>query len=115
MKSLLKLSIICFLTFYATNTIQAQCQVGMHAPQKISEDDSSATYRFTATTASKVDRIKMHGLKTCYNTNYCTTTKRLPKKCGQSKTVLYYTESFKGACYDKDGCIVVISPGCGGL
>jgi len=115
MKSLLKLNLILLLAFFANNILNAQCANMYPSVTKVSEDATSVTYRFTVNTNTKADEIKLYGYKTCYNTNYCSSTKRISKTCKQRHSLLG-CESKKDGCKKQDGCVVVIDPlsNCGG-
>jgi len=111
MKSLLKLSFICLLTFFATNMMQAQCPNLSMTGQKISENATSVTYRFTVTSNNPATILRIDGIATCYNATSCTGTQTFQKVCGQPSANVINCSAFKSNCSAlRDGCVVVVNP-----
>jgi len=110
MKSLLKLSIVCLISFVITNTTQAQCITPQMQTPTISHQDAiSVTYRYTVTTPTIVDRIVLNAGRTCYNTSSCTGSTRKLKKCNTQYLILS-CQTVNNSCTKQEGCIVVIDP-----
>lgn len=114
MKSLLKLSFVCLLAFFATNALHAQCSITMNQPQMMSNNSNGyQVYYMHVRTPSVVDRIILEGITTCYNTNVCYGHIAIQKECYEKIATLRCQVIDGAVCNQRDGCTVVIEPlGC---
>jgi|GEM_PF-1543396 len=111
MKSLLKLSFFCMLTFFTTNMIQAQCANLLSMTEEVvSEDETSVSMRFTVTTDIPADKIYISGASLCYDTSKCVRTVRFTKSCSGSVPTRVDCKSLANNCTRREGCVVVVGP-----